>query len=266
MRIFVFFMSLLLTTSIFAKQYSPIQSIPAPVKIVHSFHQVPYFSGIEAGESFKVVVVNGKQGSGVELVGREDVLPKVMVAVEGGRLVLGLERPDLIPPPNRLVIVKIARPANLSVINVWGNASVTVTGAHSSGLSIYARDWAQVTVHGEVNLRRIETCSNRNIIVNRTHSRHLIIAASGLGTIYVNGTANILSTRLWQKSCLEAQNLRTQQVYIDSYGESIGKVWPIFALYAFAADKGNVYFYHKPKVLMRHTEESGNILQVANKR
>lgn len=263
--IFVFLTLSLLITSSFAKQYSPIQSIPVPVKIIHSYQQVPYFSGIEAGDNFKILVASGSAKAGIEIICREDVMPKVMVGSDGGRLVLRLERPDLIPPPHRLVIVKVSRATNLSTINVWENAQVIVRGARSQGLSIYARDWAKVTIQGEVNLRRIVTCSNRNIVVNQTHSRHLIIAASGRGTVSVNGTAHVLSARLWGKSCLEAQHLRTQQVYIDSYGESIGKVWPIFALYAFAADHGNIYYYHKPTVLMRQTHQSGNVLQVANK-
>ncbi len=259
-RLSWFILCLVITASAYATNHH--QAVKPQT---HEYRPVTYFSSIEVGESFKVFVTHKAGKQELELIGFPDALQQVIVAVEGHRLTLQLERPDLIPPPHRHIIVRVTTPGTLSSIYAFGSAEVIISDIYCPNLAIYAKDWGQVIVHGKVVLQKIETCSARNVVVDWTNSRHVIIAASGLGRVYVHGHTGVLSARTRGNACLEAQHLRAYQVYVEAFQTSIAKVFPIYSLYAFAGQSGNIFYYHKPRILMRHTEQSGNVLQVANR-
>ncbi len=232
---------------------------------VHVPFNLPYFSGIDANGDFQIIVTSGKQQS-VVLNGHPMAVSRVNASVQNGTLVLRtvVARSES-KSYNPRVLVRIILNHPISAIILAGKSSLHASGIRTSSLVIYTRGNSGVYLRGSGNVQRVQNDSSRDIDLGWVTSRSIVIAGSGTGWVRLSGGyADILTARLRNGACLQAENLKANKVYVETEGYSIARIQPVNSLYAFATDDSNIYYFRVPREIAGYTKESGNVLKVAS--
>lgn len=224
---------------------------------------LPSFSAVDAKGDFHIIMSNGKNQS-VTLSGNPLALSRVSVRVIGKTLVLKtkVSRSESFTYNSR-VVVHIVTPRPLTSIALAGKSAFQGAALKTSTLKIYTKDTASVYIRGNNNIQRIENNSMRDIDLGWVNSRNILISGAGSGWVRIAGSADVLTARLRNSACLEAEHFRANKVYVETEDDAIARVQPVSTLYAFAMDTSNIYYFRVPRQLAGYTKGSGNILKLA---
>jgi len=231
-------------------------------RIIRSERHFSSFSAIDADGPFQIILSNGSPQK-VSFVGSVLAMEKLSATVQNHTLVLRvLPYRRTSEPYNPKILVRITMPATLRNLVLAGDTHLRSSGVRTSALTIYTRDQASVSIKGVVNLQKIEGNSSGGVNLGWINSRSVVIGSSGSGKIILSGYAPVLTAHLAGNACLEAEFLRTRDVYVETRDTAIARVLPVNSLYAFACNFSNIYYFKTPRQIVRDSRGSGNILQV----
>ncbi|MFT3741642.1 MAG: DUF2807 domain-containing protein [Gammaproteobacteria bacterium] len=234
-----------------------------PCATIHNSVNFPYFSALDIQGPFQVNLTTQKGKQSVDFSGSVDALSHLSARVVNNMLILRwIVKKDELLPANPWITVKINMPTSLTRIVIGRNAELHGNGISSAGLSLITYDHANVDLSGNIRISSILANSDGYININTTSSQHsLFVGGSGPGTIHLGaGYTPLLTARLFNGLNLDAHALHAQKVYVAVQGHALAEVYPIDSLYAFASAAGNIYYYNRPRFLVRSTRDAGNVL------
>ncbi|HVV69663.1 MAG TPA: DUF2807 domain-containing protein [Gammaproteobacteria bacterium] len=236
-------------------------------KVIQESRQLPYFSAIDISGPFKVDVATGNGRQSVVLTGNVNAVPRVTSRVIGNTLVIRMlpsKTGQLVPPYNPHVAIQIHMVDGLTTVAAGGSTQVYGTGISSSRLSLNTSDQGSIYLRGNLIVYEINCNSSGIIDVALGHLRGIGVGGAGSGIIRITGSVDMLTAVLGGALRLDAKRLRAQQVYVTTWGNACAEVLPVIALYAFARDISNIFYYKEPQVMSGNSKGSGNILRLAN--
>lgn len=189
--------------------------------------RLPSFSSLQVNGPFHVVITGGQRHSKVVLSGNSASVAQVSAQVVNHTLVLGMiptkDKKNIPPGPVR-VDIALSGP----IYTLTSSGAATIRAEH-----VFASSWVNVAAYDQ-------------------------------STIYISaiGAPRVFTARLSGAVCLDARYLRAQQVYVQTQGQAIALVSTSYALYAFASDASNIYYFSKPHVLSGYAKQAADVLKV----
>jgi hypothetical protein len=150
-----------------------------------------------------------------------------------------------------------------SIKALYADGAVQITSDHlkSRGLVFFDNSSRDIYLNGMLKVNEVATHGSGNVYIRWVDSNVLTLEDSGSGVVRMGGVAKTLRARLLNYAKFDGQFLRANDVMIQTIGGSAAKVFPVYALQAFAYGYSNVFFYHMPLSLNRMTMGSANVLQ-----
>lgn len=252
--------SLLWLTTSYAGGYknsTPPATAVAPATATAST-AVPPFSAISVQGPVKVVLIGGQKRQSTTLLAS----PK-----DGGKLTMAVENQVLIiraPEGSKKFLLKVGTAQPLTAIDASGSANVWGKDIHSNGLNITADGNSVVYLRGKhIAVNNIQTTSNNTMDIANIDSNYLNLEDHGNGRTTLVGKTNVFNANVTHNAKVDARKLRTNDLRVQTHNESLAHVFPVTAMYAFAYDDSNIYYYNLPSTTaMASTAESGNVLEI----
>lgn len=233
--------------------YQPTSYPPIAKPIV--YNQLPPFDAIDVHGPAKVIINHNSRGPAVTIKGAPPgTLPIPPVLVDNRTLMINSRNQPVV------VIVNTTQP--LRSITVHDSASVWANNVNSPGLVVSTMDNSAVHLNHAGALRMVQNNSSQDMAISGIDSRSIVVYGYGTGRVRLSGKTRSLEAKLGDQFCLEAQDLHADTVHIMTHDKALAYICPIHAMYAFAYDNSNIYYYLIPGQLVRETRISGNVLKL----
>lgn len=161
--------------------------------------------------------------------------------------------------PQPTVKIKLAE---LKELIVYGPTKVTGSKIPTKGLKLVAQGYGSVDLTQVGSLNEIDQKGNNKITINGIDSKTLQLNADGFGKITLSGQAESLFARLKHATVLQAQNLRVENIRVQTTDNAQAFVHPTKSLRAFASEASTIYYYKQINDLTSQPIQSGNVLQM----
>jgi len=230
-----------------------------PVKLNTASIIVPAFSSIHIAGNLNVYIKKGV-GDYVTVTGDPQAISALTAFVKHHTLYLKPKRKYSGKHKRRIVVHIDMKSLNTLIVN--GNTFVRVKNVPTRGLTVINNN-GNINLSGTIHVHSIINNGIGSINMRWVKSNNLTILNKGAGIIKLAGVANHLSARVFDKATLDAKYLRTKKAYVETLDRAEANVTVINTLNAFAFNKSIISYFKTPKNLTRHTQNSGNILQMA---
>lgn len=225
--------------------------------------QVPvrYFSAINVSGNFQVRIHGHQPRPCVTLSGGTSAVNSVSLSVVNQTLTIRQIIPKNQHSLGRVNVI-IDLPEGLNSLITGGTTVVRGENITSRGLNIVANDQSSIYLHGDFVVRHLQDNSSGRIDLAGLNNGDLLIDCSGSGVVHLTGSAAVLTAHLAGNARLEAQGIRAREVYVSTHDHACAKVFPLYALYAFADDYSNIFYFNRPRLIAGYTRCSGNVLYI----
>ncbi len=165
--------------------------------------------------------------------------------------------------PNYAPAVLEIHTAALKSLATSGPTTFTASNVKSKDLSLRSDSNAKIKLRGTMSLSKLSTYGASDVDIQWLNSKLLVIDAHDRSQIHLAGVADNVRAKLYDSAQLGAKYLRINNALVQTNENSAAKVLVKNNLRAFANENSNIYYYHNPKHLTRHTTDTANVLQIA---
>lgn len=141
---------------------------------------------------------------------------------------------------------------NLKDLNVYGPATVNISGVYSPGLNLYHDGSGKINLQGMANLRNFTQIGTGQTVFCGVNGKHATINMIGQNQLTIAGQTCVLEANLSRCATLDAKNLHALRGYIHTCGNSHAEVWVKNSLTAWAAGSSNIYYYTDPRFVAQY--------------
>jgi hypothetical protein len=222
---------------------------------------LPTFSALDINGNVKVILLGKQSKQQVTLFAAPKLITEqIYTSVQNN--ILTINAP--IPLSQAPLVVKISMVQPLTHLTVRGSASVVAEHCANPNLILTVQDAGKVNLKGLTTVGAIQNDSNRygNITISGLNSKHLVVRGNGQGKMLLSGHTIQLDVQLTGSALFDACQLLADQGRILTYNNAIALVNVTDALYGFAYDNSNIYYYERPKKVVSDTHASGNVLKL----
>lgn len=147
-------------------------------------------------------------------------------------------------------------------IKLHGSAEVVLRNVRSQYLEIDSRGRDQLTLRGEVHLKKVKMSGNSRVNILWVYSTDLQIRLHDKAWLNLAGTVGTLDAIVHDQAWFNGQFLRTHVSYVKTYDSSRADLQVTKIQNTLASDSSNIYFYKTPKFEGKHMAESGAVLDM----
>lgn len=211
-------------------------------KVIQENRDVRGFTGVELASVGDLSIQQGDRES-LTIEAEDNILPRILTEVEGGKLIIRTERGVSISPTVPVHYTLTAR--ELSDLELSGSGDIRTN-------TIKSQDF------------RIRLSGSGGIRMGELAASTLTTELSGSGSIEVPGKVASQRVRISGSGDYDGGNLQSQSADILVSGSGDSKVWARDELSVHVSGSGRVDYYGNPRVT-KHVSGSGNIHQLGDR-
>jgi hypothetical protein len=197
------------------------------------------FNAVESAGAFDVIIKEGNQDGNIQLEGESNILEKIEVKVENGKLILK-QKPGFNFRSSRNVTITF-NAQNLTSIGLSGSGSVTTEGVQKSeNLNI------GLSGSGDMDIK--------------SSTANLTAGISGSGNISLDGNTENLEIGISGSGDVHAYDLKSRNVEVGISGSGNSEVYADGSLNASIAGSGDVYYKGNPQNINAKSGGSGDVI------
>ncbi len=210
-------------------------------KVIQEKRDVSGFDGVKLASTGEMDLRQGDRES-LTIEAEDNLLPKIITAVEGGTLVIRTERGVSLSPTVTIhysVTVK-----NLANLELSGSGKISAGPIRSNDFSLH------LPGSGSIRLEDLT-------------AETLSASISGSGSIQLPGKVTSQKVRISGSGDYDGRNLQSRSTDISVSGSGDSTVWAQDELSAHISGSGHVDYYGSPRVT-QHVSGSGRIRNIGD--
>lgn len=141
-----------------------------------------------------------------------------------------------------------------------GNGNIRIDGINSKGLNVNSQGNGNIVLSGFANLEKLAHSGNGNVFFYWVDSDNATIRATGNGVIGLAGKARQVSALLDGQVVFDGRYLQTDNLQVKTQGSARAKVIAGKQLTAAAGGQSQIFYYNKPKSVLKYTTDGGVVL------
>ncbi|MBI2785632.1 MAG: DUF2807 domain-containing protein [Legionella longbeachae] len=159
--------------------------------------------------------------------------------------------------------VRLGGSIGLHVLDIKAKEGLTqISGISSQNLQLNLQGGPKVQLSGVANLTNLNIQGNAWLSFYWVKTDTLIVRAKQLAHIQLAGAVNRLDVELWGNARFKGRYLRAQRSFVKTHGHSVAEISVAKHQSNFATDASDIYYYNLPNTRADFMVFNGSVLDM----
>lgn len=229
-----------------------------PPNPITKIYTLAHFNNLTITGPTNVIIIPDKHRQKLAIIGAAENIGKVTVYQNANKLIINV--PQTIPYSTTIYLTT----GFLQKLNLSNGVFLKAKKLETLNLNLNSHDSYDMHLSGQFIAAKtqIEQQGSGKINIIWLASDKVNLHSGHNGLVELAGEIFRLSANLSGSAYLDAQALRTNQVFINTNKSAIAHIEPLDYLSAHTRDSSNVLYYNRPSELYIDSEDSSNALMV----
>ena len=150
----------------------------------------------------------------------------------------------------------------LRKLELKGGGYTEISGINSPYLQINIADQSTVRLAGVVNLATLDMRHGGRLSLYWVKSRQLIVRGADKAFIQLAGFTSQLDVELWGEAHFNGRYLRAQRAFVKTHGKSVADMSAVMRQHTLASDTSDIHFYNLPAMKADFMANNGAVLDM----